>query len=238
MLLSGLLWLIIMIITLRCTIIRTALSQRRARRWEAREVSARTWSQRRARTSLVVATTAPTNGIPLTTRCWTGRANLTGGSSRILYFHVVLTMSLVFPQSFSRVSCLSTKFPPCLLSFHKVFTMSLVFPQSFNHVSCLSRRFSQFLLSLHKAFTMFLAFPQSFCHVPPFQKVFTMSLVTLSRQVASDFCWLPWSSSSMHFYRLLNRIVRWVCSLLRPWCYLASVLVVCPSFLYRRAIPT
>ncbi len=35
----------------------------------------------------------------------------------------------------------------------------------------------------------------------------------------------------------LNRIVRWVCTLLQPWCHLASVLVVCLSFLYRHPFP-
>ena len=93
-------------------------------------------------------------------------------------------MSLVFPQSFSRVSCLSTTFPPCLLSFHKVLTMSLVFPEGFHHVSCLSRRFSQFLLSFHKVFTMSrLSTKLSPCFLRS-HKVFTMS--HLSRRFSSS----------------------------------------------------
>ena len=43
--------------------------------------------------------------------------------------------------------------------------------------------------------------------------------------------------SSRRLDLLLNRIVRWVCTLLQPWCHLASVLVVCLSFLYRHPFP-
>ena len=52
---------------------------------------------------------------------------------------------------------------------------------------------------------------------------------TLSRQVASDFWWFPWPSSSRLLDLLLNHIVRWACILVRPWCHLASVLFLVPQ---------
>ena len=68
--------------------------------------------------------------------------------------------------------------------------------------------------------------------------LFRIGYLTLSRQVESDFWCFPWPSSSRRLDLVLNRIVRWACSSLQPWCHLAIVLVVCVSFLHRHPFPT